>query len=480
MSLRSKTIAGIKWTSLSAVLIAFLQIAQISIVSRFLSLADFGLMSILMIVIGFSQSFIDMGISNAIIHKQEISHVQLSTLYWLSLLIGFLFFLILLMISPYIANFYSEPRLAELLPLLSLTFLIQPLGQQFMVILQKNLQFSNIARIDVLSKFVSLVTSSILAWKGLGVTSLIGGTLFSTAVQALLFMYDGWKYCRPSFVFQIREVKDFLNFGLYQTAERTINYFNLQIDSILIGKILGVEELGLYTIAKQLVMKPAQVFNPIISRVTFPAMSKIQNDICKIRDVYLKTIHYLSLVNFPIYAFIFLYASEILDLLFGPEWIHGANILRILSVWGAIRSTGNPVGSLLLARGEVKRGFIWNLCLFLYTPLGIYIGSQWGVSGISFALLIMAFPLNFVLNWYFLVNPLCGVNFFKYSREVLRPLLITVFTMTIVFIFNYSLDIESILFRVLFGGILGGGVLSVLCYYFEGDFIKTFRELLRC
>ena len=95
MSLRNEAISGVKWTTVSSVIVAVLHLLQLSILARFLEPSDFGLMALVMVVIGFSQAFLDMGISAAIIHKQEITKDQLSTLYWTNLLAGFILFVII-------------------------------------------------------------------------------------------------------------------------------------------------------------------------------------------------------------------------------------------------------------------------------------------------------------------------------------------------------------------------------------------------
>ncbi len=171
-------------------------------------------------------------------------------------------------------------------------------------------------------------------------------------------MFKGLKEYKPSFVFKVGKIKEFLSFGAYQMGEKSINYFNSQVDTILIGKLLGMEALGIYSIAKQLIMRPAQVINPIITKVTFPTMAKVQEDTERLKKIYLKTMNYLSSINFPIYAFLFVMAPDLVPLIFGDKWYEAIVIVQILSIYGAIRSTG----SLLLANW----GFYWNLGLFFY------------------------------------------------------------------------------------------------------------------
>jgi O-antigen/teichoic acid export membrane protein len=476
LSLKQKTISGVKWTTLSTVIVTLVQLAQLAILARFLNPTDFGLMALVMVVIGFSQAFLDMGISNAIIHKQKITHEQLSTLYWVNVLAGVVLFVVICAVAPFVASFYHESELIKLTILVGITFLIQPFGQQFMVLWQKEMRFREIAKIDIINKLISFVASVWFAYDGYGVYALVYGTIVASVVSTLQYMILGLREHRPSFIFRPSEIKEFMSFGAYQMGERTINYFNYQIDTMLIGKLLGMEALGIYNIAKQLIMRPAQVFNPIITKVTFPAMAKIQDDLPKLKEVYLKTINYLSSVNFPVYAFIFIFANDITFVLFGVKWLAAVPIIQILSIWGALRSTGNPVGSLLLARGKANWGFWWNLGLFFYVPVGIYVGSHWGLVGISWVLIALQFSLT-TPNWYFLVKPLCGAGFVEYHMQIFKPALIAMVAGFGAYVGVLIFDSIWIKFTVGIG--IGLGLSYLINKNYNEDFFSEIKGLIK-
>lgn len=421
MFLKAKTISGVKWTTTSTIIVTVIQLLQLSILTRFLAPTDFGLIAIVMVVIGFSQAFLDMGISNAIIYKQNITNEQLSTLYWLNVFMGCVLFILISAASPLVASFYKEPQLTKLIVLVGLTFLIQPFGQQFMVLWQKEMRFAEMSKIDIATKSLSLVVSVIFAYLGYGVFALVYGALAAVMLQTVLFVAMGLKEHRPQLLFRLGEIREFVGFGAYQMGERTVNYFNSQIDVIIIGKLLGTEVLGVYNIAKQLIMRPAQIINPVITKVTFPAMAKVQNDTAILRRVYLQTVNYLSSVNFPIYAMMIVLAPEIVLFLFGSKWMTAVPIVQILSIYGAVRSTGNPIGSLMLAKGRANLGFYWNLGLLFYVPVGIALASQWGLIAVSWILVALQVSL-LIPSWYVMVRPLCGAKLSEYSFQIAQPL----------------------------------------------------------
>jgi O-antigen/teichoic acid export membrane protein len=161
MSLKQKAIKGIKWTTVSTLTKAIIQLLQLSILARYVEPSAFGLIAIIMVIIGFSQMFMDLGISSAIIHKQNITNEQLSTLYWLNILSAIFVFVLIVFISPFIASFYHESMLTHLIILTSIIIVIQSFGKQFLVLFEKELQFNILAKIDIFSAFNGLILSLI-------------------------------------------------------------------------------------------------------------------------------------------------------------------------------------------------------------------------------------------------------------------------------------------------------------------------------
>jgi len=424
VNLKSKTIDGIKWTSISAMIIAIIQILQLSLLTHYLEPSDFGLMAIVMVVIGFSNMFLDLGIGAVIIHNQAITHDELSSLYWMNILIGTILSFTIYTIAPYIYFVYQEKELVSIIHILSISFIISSIGSQYTILFQKKLKFNIIAKINILSVSVAFIIAVISAIKGMGVYALVYAYLANVITLTIINILLGYKEYRPSFRYNFKEIKPMLSFGSFQMGERTLNYFHSQFDVILIGKLLGLEVLGIYNIAKTISMYPANMINPIINKVAFPIMAKFQNNSEKLKIMYLRMIGYIASINFPLYIILIILAEPIILTLFGEKWRGSIVILQILSIYTAIRSIGNPIGSLILARGRVKLGFYWNLFIFSCMPLVIYIGSFWGLEGIAYSMVIIMFLLMVIPNWYFLVKPLCGATYKEYMGTLLKPIVL--------------------------------------------------------
>lgn len=385
-----------------------LQFLSLAVLSRVLSPADFGLMGMIMVVIGFAQTFADMGISNAIIQRRDATRDQLSSIYWLNILTGTMIAGIVCLCAPLIVRLYREPRLENMLYWTSVTFLITPFGQQFQVLLQKHLKFDRLAKIEIVTTTLGSMVSIAAAFWGLGVYALVCGQLTGCLAKTILLLTVGWRDWRPGFHFSRLDVKGYISFGLYQMGERTINYFNSNLDYLLIGSMLGAKALGYYTLAYNLIIRPSLTINPVITKVAFPIFSEIQKDAERIKKGYLKVLQLLSLVNFPLMAGLAATAPLAVPIVFGEQWTPSVPLVQILTVVGLLRSTGNPIGSLLLAKGRADLGFAWNLGLVATQIPGLYLGAKVGGAigvAIAFAFLMAVYS---IFNYLILIRSLLG------------------------------------------------------------------------
>ncbi|MGB2599776.1 MAG: MOP flippase family protein [Candidatus Omnitrophota bacterium] len=426
MLLKEQAVSGVKWNGINAGIVATLQFVTLAILARLLVPTDFGLMGMVLVVIGFARLFADIGVSNAIIYRQDATRESLSSLYWLNILGGIAIFFIVCALTPLVVILYHEPRLSSLMYLLALTFLITPFGQQFQMLLQKELQFKQLARITIIAAAANSAVAIILAIGGMGVFSLIWGQLVGAFVRVLQLSFWGWRRWKPQWHFSRNSLKGYIGFGLYQLGERTVNYFNSNLDYLLIGILLGAKPLGYYTLAYNLILRPSLKINPIITRVAFPVFSKLQNDVVKLKKGYLKVLQVLSLVNFPLMVGLAIVAPVAVPVIFGERWVPSVILVQILTVVGLLRSVNNPVGSLLLSKGRADLGFKWNVGVMITQIPGLYLGAKYGGTvgvAVAFAILQILYTM---LNYLILIRPLLGPCLREYISSMWPSLLMSV------------------------------------------------------
>jgi O-antigen/teichoic acid export membrane protein len=477
MTLRKKAFQGVKWTTIAAIINASAQLIQIAVLTRFLDKEDFGLMAIALFVIGISQIFLDMGLSNSIIYKQKVNSVQLHTLFWVNIFMGIGIFFILILLAPYIAIVYESPKLQPVIYTTAFTFLILPLGQLYETLLKKELQFKALAFRDIYGKLTGLVVGIGLAVMHFGVFSLVYANLATALVSMSLLVLNGLSLYKPKFQFSWKSLKqdEFISFGLFQMGENIVGYFNAQFDTLLIGKLLGMEALGMYNIAKQLAFKPYQIINPILTKVAFPILAKLQNEIARLRETYLNIIRTLTMTNAPIYMIMILWAKPLIHIFFGPGWESAIPIFQLLCITALCNSIGNPVGALQLAKGRADLGFYWNIGMFLFMPLSIWIGSFWGLMGVAWALTIFKVVVLFPA-WRFFVYYLCEAKAGEYFWSIGKPILFTVisgFAGSLVLLLNLNNY-----FSIILGATVIMTCLLILNLKFNKGILNNFNGLM--
>lgn len=413
MSLRKQTLSGVKWTTVASFANVAGSLLRVAVLARYLEKQDFGLMALVLFVLGFTNLFADMGISSAILHKQNISKSEYHSLYWLNTFVSIGLYILVVAIAIPVGVFYDEPRLPGLLMIMGTNILIVSIGNQFRVIEQKKLHFKYLACVEVVSLILSVFASILMAINGYGVYSLIIPSLIQSAVSNLCFLVRGLKRHGLGLHFSWKESIPFLKIGSFRVGSQIINYFNKGLDTLLIGKFLGMEALGPYSIAKQFVFRPQRLINPVLTRVASPVLARFQSEPEKLRANYLKMVKAISSISIPLYASIIIFAPIVIPLIYGKSFPSLVPLVQILSAYMAFRSIGNPIGSLVVATGRTDLEFSWNFGTLLTTPVIIYYGCQYGAIGAAFALLASQ-ALYYLPSWLFLSRPMAQISLKQY------------------------------------------------------------------
>jgi len=204
-------------------------------------------------------------------------------------------------------------------------------------------------------------------------------------------------------------------------------------------------------------------------------MAKVQHDQRLLKSVYLNTMRMTASVSFPIYLALAAFSEDVVLLLLGAKWLDSAPLLSILAVWGLIRSTGNPVGSLLLAVGKADLSLKWNLVLLLVVPLSLWTAAHWGILGLATGQAILMAVL-IVPGWYFLVRPNCGAAALEYARTLLGPLFCALPTIGLAYIVVFY--VQTPLYRLLVAASVAVPTYLLLSFFFNREWLGAMRQLL--
>ncbi|MEX0606027.1 MAG: MOP flippase family protein [Marinobacter sp.] len=474
MTLKHRTFSAVRWTTAAAVVRALVQLAQLAVLARLLVPEDYGLMAMVAVVLGFATVFTDMGVNSAYVQRQDVTPEQRSSLFWLNASFGGGLTLLVLFCSSFIAGFFGDERLTPLLMLASITFVVIALGQQVKMTAEKTLDFRPVALIEITAALVGFFAAVIAAYSGWGVYALILGAIVNATavtVMAWLFLARGW---RPMWRFQYSDVRSFLGFGGALVGNNIVNEFNRSIDLLLGGRMLAASALGLYSLPRQVVFQIQGLVNPIITRVGFPLIAQVQGDIPKVRSIYLKTLNMTAATNAPLYLGIAFFAPEVVTIMLGEKWLAATDLLRLLAIWGFLRSTGNPVGSLLLGMGRADLELKWNLAMLCLVPPLLWMGSHYGTLGLAWSLLGFTVVM-FIPGWYVLVRPICKAGLLEYSIATLRPLLIAV--MAIAPAHYLTLAMTNVYLHMIVAVLISAPLYMGLSFLLNREWLVAMRQL---
>lgn len=442
MNLKKTAIGGIKWTTIGTLGRSIFQLLQISILTRFLPIEAFGLVAMVLFVVQFSNIFVDMGMTSAILHRQNATKNENSSIYWLNIFISLFLYGILFFGTPVLAHFYNEPELHMLIPILGTNLLLMASGRQHRTILQKQFQFKVIAVTELISFFLGLIAATLLAINDFGVYSLVYSTLLTSFISNGLFLVQNLRLNPIYFHFRIKETKPFLKIGGFTMGSTLLDFFSRETDILIIGKLLGAESLGAYSLAKQIVLKLFHIINPIVVSVLSPLLSSIQNEKERLKTSYLKSIKYLAYINFPVYSFIIVTSKEILHLLYGSDYAEYYLVLSFLAFSYCLNALSNPVGSLQIATGRTDIGFKWTIVRVIITPPVILAGALINIQAVAaiYALLSLLF---IVPLWFIQLKPMANIRLKEYLNQFYKPLLFFLMAILVIYLLSYKTEITD-------------------------------------
>jgi len=384
--------------------LGFQVLAQISqflvavFLARLLTPKEFGLLAMVTVFSSFANLFSDLGFGPALVQCKCVTERHYSSIFWLNAAVGCALTAGFAALSPLIARFYLEPRLVPIMSVLGFCFSITALGLVHRVILTRDMDFRTVGWIDFASLSISGILAITLAKYGLGIWSLVIQMLSQSLLQVIgLWWASSW---RPRLLFDSSVIRELFKFSSNLTAFTAINYWYRNGDNLLVGKFFGSAALGIYARAYGLMLMPLNQITYVVSRVMFPALSRIQDDKERIRNIYLRSIAMIALVTFPLMSGLFVVADQFVLAIYGPAWSGVAPILRIFCILGMFQSISTG-GWIFQSQGRTDWMFWWGSASALLSIaamlVGVWIGSPLAVAACLVVTGILLMPAGFII-----------------------------------------------------------------------------------
>lgn len=390
-----------------------ISIVATSILARLLSPQDYGLIGMVAVLTNFVALFKDLGLSLATVQRPEITSRQVSTLFWLNMLLSVATMTVLVALAPLLSWFYGEPRLTLIGVVTATGFLIGGLTVQHEALLKRQMRFYALSAISATAMVSGYIVGIVFAWSGFRFWSLVFSQLALLITNTVLvWIVSRW---RPGLPSRNTGVRSMLSFGGHITAYSTINYFSKNADNVLIGKFWGSSSLGLYNKASQLVGLPTEQITEPLMGVVIPTLSRLADSPERYRNAYVRIMEKVLILVMPAVGLMIVTADWLVAILLGAQWKEVAPILVFMCIAGLFQPILATGGWLLVSQGRGKDMFVWALINAPISVLSILAGLKWGAVGVAASYSIARILITSPLMYWFIgrKGPISTTDFYR-------------------------------------------------------------------
>lgn len=382
MSIGQKAFAGAALLLLRKIWANFVNVLVMTYLARVLSKEDFGMLAISSVLISLINTLGTSGIAEYVIYYDEKDAPDvINAAFWLNLILTLLIVAVVISVGPYWSSFYNDPKIFSLTLLLLVSFFFEMGSTIPKSLLRKELNYSTLVFYGGVSQTTIAIGKVACAYAGLGVYSLaLPQAIVSPFLMVAFYLKTQW---RPVLRLGLVYFKPIMNYSKHLIGGRILTKLVNEGDNLIVGKIVGLEGLGIYTLAFQLANLVTTNVVFLVNDLVLPVLSKVKRDVIRLRDVYLKMIQLLSLISFPLIIGLALAAEPIVVIIYGRKWSEAIVPFQILSVFALGRSLSSPSSSLFSAVGKPKLGFLFTLIVAPVFLISVWIGSYYGVIGVA-------------------------------------------------------------------------------------------------
>ncbi len=468
---------GIRWSLAGSTGYAFFQFAQMAVFVRLAGPEALGDYALAATFISFLTPVAEAGLSQAIVQAERIEPKQLATLARVNWLLGALIFLSLWAGGPTLAGWFGRADLSGLLLVMGASLLITPFGAQYSGLVVREMQFDQVAKIEISAWVISFGSTFWLAWLGWGPWAMAVGFLLRNLVATFGFVWIGRRTI-PVNLFNtssLKEIVPMLRFGAFELSSRWADFFSNYLDKLIIAKWLGVAALGYYNLAFTFLMLPTARLGYVFTRVSFPLFARVRHDRVLLQTFFERPAREVILLLFPIYLAMALFSEEIVTVFFGEKLLPAAPLFVAFGLAGLVRTLCTPFPQLVKGLGKPQYWLVWLLIFssVLCGSLLLFLSQNPSVESAAWSRTAAKFAVEIGLLWW--LAKWCGLNFVPVLRFAAKVIL----CLTPVVLLTWLTGLVSNIFWVataLKSMVFGLGLVMI---YWYGPLKKEVRSLLQ-
>ena len=461
-SLKQKTISGLIWSFIDNFSKIGIEFIIGIILARILSPKEFGLIGMITVFIAISQAFIDSGFSNSLIRKKDCNQKDYSTVFYFNLVVGVVFYILLYFLAIPISNFFKEPKLIDIIRVLGVVLIISSLSLIQKAILTKRVDFKLQTKISIISSVISGIIAIYMAYSGYGVWSLVWKTIFAALLTTVLLWF--WNSWYPLLIFNIKTFKVHFTYGYKLLLTSLINTLYINVYYVIIGKYYSPIDLGFYTRAQQFSNFPSSNITNVISRVSFPILSQLQNEPEKLKIGYQKLIKSTMFMSFVLMIGMAAVAKPLVLTLIGAKWAISISYLQILCFSAMLYPLHALNLNILYAKGRSDLALKIEIIKKLMIIPIVLVALSMGIKAMLFGL-IVASVLAYLINGFY-SGKLINYSIKEQILDIVPSFIYAIIMGAFIFCFDYYLPLKPI-YMLIFQISIGCMVIIAISEFFK-------------
>lgn len=463
--IKEKAVRGFAWSAIDNFANQGVLFVISILLARILSPADYGLIAMITIFLAISNCFINSGFGNALVRKADLSDEDCSTAFFFNIIVSVLCYIVVFIISPFVAAFYDRPILTPILRWQGLTLI---LGACIIVqksLVNKNIDFKTTTKVSVSSNILSGIVALLMAYHGYGVWALVGMGLSQSVLQIILFWYySSW---RPRMIWSKGSFHYLWNYGSKLLASGLLDTIFNNIYPIVIGKIYSPVNLGYYTRAWGFAQLPSSNVTGIIQRVTFPVLCSFQSDDERLSLNYRRLLRMSAFIVFPLMLGLAAVANPLIHVLLTAKWAQTIIYLQIICfamMWYPIHAINL---NLLQVKGRSDLFLKLEIIKKIMAVVVILCSVPFGVIGICYGSVVSSL-LSLTINTYY-TGKLIKVGLLVQLKDLFPIIMNSLIMCGIVIMLIHLLENQLV-------SLIGGISLGIV-YFLGSSYLMRSKEL---
>lgn len=476
MSLRKIALSGIYWTFIQQVGSQGISFIVSIILARLLLPSEFGLIALLAIFISLADVLIYSGLTQSLIRTENPDNTDFSTVFFFNVIVSIIIYTIMFFVAPYVAIFYNQPLLVDLMRVYCIVFIINAFSIIQNTRLAKEMDFKKQTIISIPSLIIGSIVGIMMAINGFGVWSLVWSAITkSIAFTIQLWWRSPWA---PSLIFDVKTIKYHLNFGYKLTISGVIDSIFKEIYTIVIGKFFDPIQVGFYNRANTLKQYPVSNFGTILNKVTFPLFSKIKDDDSQLKNVYKKILQMSVFIIAPTLLIMAALAEPLFRFLFTEKWLPAVPYFQILCFNGILYPIHAYNLNILTVKGRSDLFLKLEIIKKIIVLTGVFISFRWGIYGLLYGSVFLSIFMLLINTYY--TGKFLNYHLYKQLLDIIPTISIGLISGIVVFGFDLFAANNNLtdLVRLTLGGFIGILIFLGMALIFKLNSLLELKSIL--